>query len=119
VTLDAIGGTTTGEMMRYMGYNATVILYGVLSGQDLGSISPLNFIGKNQKIEGFYLPTYLEPMTKEEKIAFTGDTITHYKTCLSTHINKRFGLVKVKEAIEFYNANQTAGKVVFKPELTG
>lgn len=119
VTLEAIGGETTAQMMGFMAYNSTVILYGMLSEQDCSGISPLAFIGKNQRIEGFFLPAYMAPMTKEEKMAFVGDTITHYKTCLNTHINQRFGLDQVKEAIEFYKANQTAGKVVFKPELTG
>lgn len=31
VTLEAIAGTVTGEMMNYMAYNSTVILYGLLS----------------------------------------------------------------------------------------
>jgi len=47
------------------------------------------------------------------------DTIRHYKTCLATEIHKRYGFDKVDGAFEYYMANMTAGKILFKSELTG
>lgn len=41
-----------------------------------------------------------------------------YRGDLSTVVQKRFGFHQVKEAIEFYMANQTAGKVLLQSELT-
>jgi len=36
--LECIGGTTTGEMLNYLGFKSTLILYGVLSEQPAGDI---------------------------------------------------------------------------------
>jgi len=41
-----------------------------------------------------------------------------FSSDLSTTIQKRFGLDQIEEAIKFYLANQTAGKILLKPELT-
>ena len=41
-----------------------------------------------------------------------------YRGDLSTVVQKRFGLHEIKEAIEFYMKNQTAGKVLLQPGLT-
>jgi len=41
-----------------------------------------------------------------------------YRGDLATVINKRFGFHQIKEATEFYMANQTAGKVLLQPALT-
>ncbi len=37
---------------------------------------------------------------------------------LQTSIQANYGFHEIKEAIEFYMKNQTAGKVLLKPELT-
>jgi NADPH:quinone reductase-like Zn-dependent oxidoreductase len=37
---------------------------------------------------------------------------------LKTEIQARFGFHQIKEAIEFYQKNQTAGKILLKPSLT-
>lgn len=36
---------------------------------------------------------------------------------LSTTVQKRYGLDQIEEAVKFYMANQTAGKVLLKPDL--
>lgn len=90
VCLDAIAGPTTGEMMGYLAMNGTCIVYGLLSGQPC-TYSPLLQVGKNLRTEGFFLPTYMAPMKPEQAIKLVTDTIRYYKTCLYTHINKRYG----------------------------
>jgi NADPH:quinone reductase-like Zn-dependent oxidoreductase len=37
---------------------------------------------------------------------------------LKTTINAKYGFHQIKEAIEFYMKNQTAGKILLKPSLT-
>jgi hypothetical protein len=38
-----------------------------------------------------------------------------YKNELKTSINARYGLHQIKEAIEYYLKNQTAGKIILSP----
>ena len=40
------------------------------------------------------------------------------KTDLSTHVAKKFPLGEFKDAMAFYDQNQTAGKVLLQPSLT-
>ena len=44
--LEAISGDTTGEMLEYLGYASTLILYGLLSEKPAGGIKTVSFIGK-------------------------------------------------------------------------
>jgi NADPH:quinone reductase len=54
--LECISGNTVGEILGYLGFNSTLILYGLLSEQPAGGINPLRFLGFNQTIESFMLP---------------------------------------------------------------
>ena len=42
-----------------MGFESTVILYGLLSDKPAGGINTIGFIGKSQTIESFLLSIYL------------------------------------------------------------
>lgn len=44
--LECISGDTTGEMLDYLGFKSTLILYGLLSDKPAGNISVIQFIGK-------------------------------------------------------------------------
>lgn len=63
VTLECIAGDMVGEMLDFMGFNTTVIIYGMLSEKNAGGIKPVAFIGKNQRIEAFLLSHVLAPMS--------------------------------------------------------
>jgi hypothetical protein len=47
VCFECISGNTTGEMLDYMGFGSTLILYGLLSEQPAGGIKTIGFIGKS------------------------------------------------------------------------
>lgn len=47
VCLECISGDTVGEMLSFMSFGATLILYGGLSGQNAGNINTLKFLGLN------------------------------------------------------------------------
>ena len=49
-----------------MGYQSTLILYGLLSDQPAGGINTISFIGKAQTIESFLLNSYLIMKSKED-----------------------------------------------------
>jgi len=61
--LESISGDTTGEMLKYLAFKGTLILYGLLSDKPAGNINTIGFIGKNQTIESFLLTNTLAQMT--------------------------------------------------------
>jgi len=75
------------------------------------------FLGKNQRVEAFMLPHYMAKLSLETKMEFA---MSSEKLCtaeLKTHVNKRFGLHQIAEAMAFYKENQTAGKVLLRPDI--
>jgi len=76
------------------------------------------FLGKNMKLEAFLLNHLLFPMTLLEYAQFVMEVEPLYKTMLTTTINARYGLHEMNEAMAFYAANQTAGKILIRPDLT-
>lgn len=93
VCLECIAGDSVGEMLGFMGFGSTCILYGALSGKPAGSISPLLFLGRNQTVESFLLPYYMAALAPERVQEFyTTASEALCKTDLVTHVNKRFGL---------------------------
>jgi len=69
--LECIAGETPGHLMEYMGFESTMIIYGLLSDKDTGGINTLSFLGKNQRIEAFLLWPYMNVKTFAEKIELT------------------------------------------------
>jgi NADPH:quinone reductase-like Zn-dependent oxidoreductase len=61
--LECIAGEMTGEILDFMGFESTVILYGLLSDKPASGIKVINFIGKAQTIESFILMNYLSKKT--------------------------------------------------------
>jgi len=55
VCLECISGETTGEMLEYLNFGGTLILYGLLSEKTAGGIDTIGFIGKNLTIESYLL----------------------------------------------------------------
>lgn len=118
VCLDCIAGDVTGEMLQYLGFGSTLILYGLLSEKKSGNIEPIAFIGKGQTIESFVLFTFLQGKTIFDMIELIIKVEAMYKKELKTEVQKEFGLHQLKEAIDYYQNNQTAGKILLKPNLT-
>merc|ERR1712060_272975 len=116
--LECISGEMTGTMCDFLGFGSTVILYGTLSEKPAGKINTIAFIGKNLKIEGYLLFNDLSKLSLFEyaELAIRAESLM--KSDLSTTIQKKFGLHQIREAIDFYQANQTAGKVILQPQLT-
>ena len=106
-------------MLSFMAFKSTLILYGALSLKPASGINPLVFLGKNQRMESFLLPYYMMSgaLTMEELGAFAMTSEQMCTTELKTVINKRFGLHQIHEAMAFYMENQTAGKVILRPDI--
>ena len=116
--LECIAGPTTGEMLKFMAFGSTLILYGLLSDKPASNINTLHFIGKSQTIESFLLFAYLNQKTLAEKFEVFIKAERMYGDTLKTEVQKTYGLHEVKEAIDFYMRNQSGGKILFKPSQT-
>ena len=115
VCLEAVSGEMTGRIMQALPKKGVVIQYGLLSEKKVGPINPLKMIFKAYRLEGFLLPYWMNT-----KSYWAQWRATRAARGLIQHVtvNKCFGLHQIEEAIEFYKANMTSGKVYLKPSLT-
>jgi len=72
-------------------------------------------IFKNQRLESFLLPYWLASQSLWGQMQALRAS---KKLTSGVVVSKCYGLHQVSEAIEYYRANMTAGKVFLKPELT-
>ena len=63
ILFEAVAGDTTGTVLECMPWGTICYLYGALSQENVGNINTLLFIGRNQKIKGFYLSSYLSTLS--------------------------------------------------------
>lgn len=60
VALDAVAGDMPGRLLNAMPLDSVCISYGQLSEQKIGPVNPITFIFRNQRIEPFLLPYWLQ-----------------------------------------------------------
>ena len=108
----------TGNLLNNMPDESVVIVYGSLSLSRIGSIDPRHFIYKGHKIEGFAQSTYLKELSLFGKYMIFRKLKKLLKSTLYSTISREFGLHELKDAIEYYDKNQSAGKVIMKASLT-
>lgn len=84
--LECIAGDTMGTMLEFMGFGATLILYGLLSDKPAGNINTIGFIGKDQTIESFLLFAYLSKKSMTEHLAILMKAESLYSSILKTQV---------------------------------
>jgi NADPH:quinone reductase-like Zn-dependent oxidoreductase len=104
--LDPVGEKTR-EYLNAMPEGSVAIVYGSLSSQRIepGSVS-------SQRITGFFLPNWI---AKRNILQVGMDVLRVQRLAanvLQTTIQKRFPLSEIRQAIELYQANPTAGKIL-------
>ena len=107
----------TGNLLNNMPDESTVIVYGSLSLSRIGNINPRHFIYKAHKIEGFVLTKYVKDLSLFGKYMMFRKLKSLLNTSLSSSVSREFGLHELKQAIEYYDKNQSAGKVMMKASL--
>lgn len=108
-----------GILLSKMPSRSKVILYGTLSKEDLSEISPLLLIGRDQKIESFFLGQYLKTKYVWNILSFLGRVQKFlYDATLHTQIRKTVSLEEMQDAVEEYKTVMGGGKILCAPNGT-
>lgn len=109
---DAVGGTLGARALASLATGGTMHVFGLLSLENL----PLNsglMIFKNLTIKGFWLTTYLESLSKEQREkAFTEVLGGLASSDLKLDIEATYPLSQVKEALAHYEREGRTGKII-------
>lgn len=113
--MECVSGPIVGKIVDALPPKSTIISYGNLSEEKMNGISSLKLISLDLKIEGFLLPYWLR-----EKSTWALMAITKLSRTLldEVKVHKEYGFHQIKEAVEEYKKNMSAGKVLLRPSLT-
>lgn len=111
IACDAVSGPEADAIANAAGFEATFVIYGLLSG-DVGP-TPLNaLIGRGMTVKGFHLAWLMMNHADRRKAA-----VTHLSTGLANGaytptIDKVFGFSEVGEAYSYMASNAQLGKIL-------
>ena len=113
--MECVAGPVVGQIADALMPKSTIISYGNLSEQKISGISAMKIIGLELRLEGFLLPYWLR-----EKSTWALMSIMKQSKALLDEVKvfKEYGFHQIKEAVEEYKANMSAGKIMLKPSLT-
>lgn len=111
---DAIGGETATDIFQLLPNNSTTYNYGALSLRPI-QVGAADLIFKGKTLTGYWLSADLQNPQTSTKL-FTETFKNLASRSYKTEISARYTLDKYEEAIKFYSANSTLGKVLIQNE---
>jgi NADPH2:quinone reductase len=109
--LDAICGEFTQKLIDAAPDGSLILLYSNLS-REPSRISPHSLWNHNIRVEGFYLGVWAEKQNLLKILSLSQEVQKLAGTDLRSSIFKRLPLSSVQEALDMYQKNMTAGKML-------
>jgi len=117
LAFDAVAGSLTGDVLAAMPKHSHVAVYGALSGEACSNIPPSDLMFRDKSVGGFWLSSELRDASTLTAYNMTATAIELVKSELKSDIQARFPLSKLREAIDQYKHNMSAGKVLIVPSM--
>lgn len=112
--LDAVGGEAGSDMVKALGRNGRMLVYGTLSEKPLEVHPRMLMVGEN-RVEGFWLSLWVQRqgiLTMLGLFRRLGKLIR--AGVLSSEVGETFGMQDVKEAVRQANVPGRQGKVILR-----
>lgn len=117
IAFDAVAGNMTGTLQSAMPNHSSVLVYGALSGANCSHITPLGLIFQEKVVKGFYLSGWIAKkgfwgLYRATNLVQNLIAQNTFHTDISTHVS----LAETARALEVYQKEMTAGKVIIQPK---
>jgi NADPH:quinone reductase-like Zn-dependent oxidoreductase len=113
--VDSVGGTASGELMKLLSENGTLVSFGSMTGEAM-QIGSGDVIFKQATVKGFWGSKVSQAMAPEDKRRLVGELLTlAAKGGLSLPVDGVYGLDQVAEAAKASLQAGRNGKVLLKP----
>lgn len=109
--LDALAGGQTQELLAVAPARSTVVVYGYLA-REPSVIDAATFLYEGKRLVGFYLPNWLAKRGLFQVLRDTSRVQQLAGEDLQTTVQGRLPLSAVQQALDLYQGNMTAGKVL-------
>jgi NADPH:quinone reductase len=114
--LDPVAGEQTQQLLEAAPSGSTALVYGSLSGSKIEIMPPASSMD-GKRVSGFYLPDWIAKKNFLQVLMVTRRVQRLAATELQTTLQRRFPLSAATQAIELYQTNPTAGKVLLVADL--
>lgn len=115
IAFDAICGEFTTKVIKAQPRGSIIYVYGGLAGNDVTGLELLD-LAPEKSVTGLIVFTYLEKLRKNGELnKFYNEIHALLPTVFRTEIQKVFGLEEINEALAYYEANSSKGKVLIRP----
>ena len=109
--LDAVTGKESGRLLNASPDGSTLVAYARLSGDPIQA-DPSDLIRLEKNLKGFQLGNWLNSKSIIFKLRFLKNVKKEMSSSLHSHVNQTFPMDHVNQAIELYQENMSAGKVL-------
>lgn len=106
------------KIIEALPYGSSVYIYGNLSGEEEIMVNPRSLIDNNITISGFYLGSRSKENGLIKNFLNLREVSHLMSTDLKIKIRGRYPLSRAQEALDLYQNNMSAGKVLLAPGLT-
>lgn len=113
--IDAVGGCATDRLARCLGESATLVNYGMMSGEAC-QVTPASFIFNDVTLRGFWLAKWFPKASREAQRALYGElTKLIAMGRLSARVGATYPVSQIKEAVAAASAGERDGKILIVP----
>lgn len=116
LALDAVGGHATGLLAQGVAKGGTVVVYGLLSGED-NSVAAQDLVFRGVSVRGFWLADWFQSATREQmrdlNLFLTGKLA---EGVLRTDIDGRYPLGRIHDAVVHAAQGGRNGKIILTGE---
>lgn len=118
VAFDSVAGVVASHIFNCMKGPGVIYIYGFLSGQPVSNLRGPSFVFERKRIEGITFESWLKTQSYWSLYSLHRQLQDLVKTTLKTRIRGRYSLENLQEAIRYYKANMSDGKVLLQmPKL--
>ncbi|MCR9140007.1 MAG: zinc-dependent alcohol dehydrogenase family protein [Alphaproteobacteria bacterium] len=115
LAFDSVAGETFERLVGTLAYGATIVSYGVLSGQP-PQLNLASVIANDVHVRGFWLAKWYETAGPDERQSAFGGLIPLIAGGrIKTRIDSRYPLEEIREAVTRASENGRDGKVILTP----
>ena len=113
--IDAVGGRATDRLARCLGEGATLVNYGMMSGEAC-VVTPQSFIFNDVTLRGFWLAKWFTRASRETQRALYGELTQRVASGqLSAPIHASYSVQRIQEAVAAANTGERDGKILIAP----
>ncbi|MFD2614273.1 zinc-binding dehydrogenase [Paenibacillus gansuensis] len=115
VSFDAVGGSLAGRVLTAMPDGSTLYQYGLLSADPVTTADADQIVFHRKSVRGFWAVDWVKEQSIFSMLSLQSAMNKWIGSEIQTDISRTYPLSQAMEAIAYYEANMSAGKVLLVP----